>query len=52
MAHARKGGYRDWQAIDRWATAIARDLQQNRVEGRSPQTEPQTSSGRLRFGKL
>jgi menaquinone-dependent protoporphyrinogen oxidase len=29
-AHARKGDYRDWQAIDEWAAAIGRELQQKR----------------------
>jgi menaquinone-dependent protoporphyrinogen oxidase len=29
-AHAREGDYRDWQAIDDWATAIGRELQQKR----------------------
>jgi menaquinone-dependent protoporphyrinogen oxidase len=27
-AHAREGDYRDWQAIDEWAAAIGRELQQ------------------------
>jgi menaquinone-dependent protoporphyrinogen oxidase len=30
-AHASEGDYRDWQAIDEWAAAIARDLQQERA---------------------
>jgi menaquinone-dependent protoporphyrinogen oxidase len=29
-AHALEGDYRDWQAIDEWATAIGRELQQTR----------------------
>ena len=29
-AHAREGDYRDWQAIDEWAAAIGRELQQKR----------------------
>jgi len=29
-AHAREGDYRDWNAIDEWATAIGRVLQQKR----------------------
>jgi menaquinone-dependent protoporphyrinogen oxidase len=28
-AHAREGDYRNWQAIDDWADAIARELQQS-----------------------
>jgi menaquinone-dependent protoporphyrinogen oxidase len=31
MAHANEGDYRDWQAIDDWAAAIAHQLQQGRV---------------------
>ena len=34
-AHAREGDYRDWQAIDDWAAAIARELQHKPVELRS-----------------
>jgi menaquinone-dependent protoporphyrinogen oxidase len=36
-AHAREGDYRDWQAIDEWAIAIGRELQQKRpaVKGAS-----------------
>jgi menaquinone-dependent protoporphyrinogen oxidase len=30
-AHAREGDYRDWQAIDEWAAAIARELQRERA---------------------
>ena len=30
-AHASEGDYRDWQAIDEWAAAIARELQQERA---------------------
>jgi menaquinone-dependent protoporphyrinogen oxidase len=29
-ARAREGDYRDWQAIDEWAAAIGRELQQTR----------------------
>jgi menaquinone-dependent protoporphyrinogen oxidase len=29
-ARAREGDYRDWQAIDEWAAAIGRELQQKR----------------------
>ena len=29
--HAREGDYRDWQAIDEWAVAIARELQRSCV---------------------
>ena len=31
LAHASEGDYRDWQAIDDWAAAIAHQLQQGRV---------------------
>ena len=31
-AHAREGDYRDWQAIDDWAAAIASELQQGRAK--------------------
>ena len=31
MAHASEGDYRDWQAVDDWAAAIAHQLQQGRV---------------------
>jgi menaquinone-dependent protoporphyrinogen oxidase len=31
MARASEGDYRDWQAIDDWAAAIAQQLQQRRV---------------------
>ena len=37
MAHARQGDYRDWQAIDDWAAAIAHQLQQGRVRTGSPE---------------
>jgi menaquinone-dependent protoporphyrinogen oxidase len=30
-AHSREGDHRDWQAIDEWAAAIARELQQTHV---------------------
>ena len=30
-AHAREGDYRNWPAIDEWAAAIARELQQERA---------------------
>ena len=33
-AHASEGDHRDWQAIDDWAAAIARELQQNLVDVR------------------
>ena len=36
MAHANEGDYRDWQAIDDWAAAIAQQLQQRRVRTGSP----------------
>ena len=32
-----EGDYRDWQAIDDWAAAIARQLQQSRVGTSSPE---------------
>ena len=38
MAHASEGDYRDWQAIDDWAAAIAQQLQQRRVGTGSPDT--------------
>jgi menaquinone-dependent protoporphyrinogen oxidase len=31
LTRAREGDYRDWQAIDDWAAAIACQLQQGRV---------------------
>jgi menaquinone-dependent protoporphyrinogen oxidase len=37
MAHASEGDYRDWQAIDDWAAAIARQLQPGRVDAGSPE---------------
>jgi menaquinone-dependent protoporphyrinogen oxidase len=37
MAHAREGDYRDWQAIDDWAAAIAHQLQQGRVDAGRPE---------------
>ena len=37
MAHASEGDYRDWQAIDAWAAAIAHQLQQHRVGTGSPE---------------
>jgi menaquinone-dependent protoporphyrinogen oxidase len=36
MAHASERDYRDWQAIDDWAAAIAQQLQQGRVGTGSP----------------
>ena len=36
MAHASEGDYRDWQAIDAWAAAIAHQLQQGRVGAGRP----------------
>ncbi len=36
MARASEGDYRDWQAIDDWAAAIAQQLQQGRVGTGSP----------------
>jgi menaquinone-dependent protoporphyrinogen oxidase len=36
MAHASEGDYRDWQAIDDWAAAIAQQLQQGRVGAGRP----------------
>jgi len=36
MAHASEGDYRDWQAIDDWAAAIAQQLQQGRVGAGGP----------------
>jgi hypothetical protein len=30
-AHANEGDHRDWRAIDEWAAAIAREIQQIRV---------------------
>jgi menaquinone-dependent protoporphyrinogen oxidase len=36
LAHASEGDYRDWQAIDAWAAAIAQQLQQGRVGARRP----------------
>jgi menaquinone-dependent protoporphyrinogen oxidase len=38
MAHASEGDYRDWQAIDDWAAAIAHQLQQGRVGAGGPGT--------------
>jgi menaquinone-dependent protoporphyrinogen oxidase len=35
-AHAREGDHRDWQAIDDWAAAIARALQQTLAGTVSP----------------
>ena len=29
-AHAHEGDYRDWQAIDEWAAAVGREVQENR----------------------
>ena len=37
MAHASEGDYRDWQAIDDWAAAIAHQLQQGRVGAGGPE---------------
>jgi hypothetical protein len=31
MARGREGDWRDWQAIDDWAAAIARELQHEPV---------------------
>jgi len=36
MAHASEGDYRDWQAIDDWAAAIAQQLQQGRIGAGGP----------------
>jgi menaquinone-dependent protoporphyrinogen oxidase len=36
MAHASEGDYRDWQAIDDWAAAIAQQLQEGRVGAGGP----------------
>jgi menaquinone-dependent protoporphyrinogen oxidase len=38
MARASEGDYRDWQAIDAWAAAIAHQLQQGRIGTGSPET--------------
>jgi menaquinone-dependent protoporphyrinogen oxidase len=37
LAHASEGDYRDWQAIDAWAAAIAHQLQQGRVDAGRPE---------------
>jgi menaquinone-dependent protoporphyrinogen oxidase len=37
LAHASEGDYRDWQAIDAWAAAIAHQLQQSRVGTGGPE---------------
>jgi menaquinone-dependent protoporphyrinogen oxidase len=41
-ARAREGDYRDWQAIDEWAAAIGRELQQKQpdVRGASHPSSP------------
>jgi menaquinone-dependent protoporphyrinogen oxidase len=36
MARATEGDYRDWQAIDDWAAAIAHQLQQGRIGAGGP----------------
>jgi menaquinone-dependent protoporphyrinogen oxidase len=36
MAHASEGDYRNWQAIDDWAAAIAQQLQQGRIGAGGP----------------
>lgn len=55
MAHASEGDYRDWQAIDDWAAAIAQQLQQGRVGIGTLRHAPEVAGGRrdapLRSGR-
>jgi hypothetical protein len=46
MADAGRGDYRDWQAIDDWAAAIAQQLQQGRIGAGGPDAR---ASGRRRY---
>jgi menaquinone-dependent protoporphyrinogen oxidase len=39
MAHGRAGDWRDWNAVDRWAAAIAHELQPAPDEGAATMTE-------------
>jgi hypothetical protein len=45
--HASEGDYRDWQAIDNWAAAIAQQLQQGRIGAGGPDARhaPEVAGG-------